>query len=66
MNTREIFLALRNKGGDNVKGMLDALEDGELLKAIGVTDADTKAVDTLYIALECLPPETFFTDEVEA
>jgi len=48
MKALDIIEAIRAQGITDTRAILDALEDGEALAAIGVTDGDQEAVEEAY------------------
>ena len=51
MTTNELRQILMDNGATDAAAMIDALEDGDALYRMGVTDADVLAVECLHAEL---------------
>ena len=48
MTKTELKDLLTDAGADSIRSMIETLEDGAALAALGVTDDDTETVEDLY------------------
>ena len=54
MNTIEILEAIKDAGAKDWQGVVNVLEDGETLAALGITDNDQNAIEDLHAYAEAM------------